>query len=271
MHEKENFLYDPPQLKNENFWVFHKFNWHTHTSPFCQPCATCLQKLFCIKSYDLLASDDWLYMMLSVPSDPQCPDEFHGIWWMQDNIAPETLFVFHDAEWKKTENGFEATKKLHYNWMRDPTCFGTVIHLLSWLGCFDMNIKIKNDSPWIQTNVIKTTDWLYLPIKKTELFVSEKNISMDHKHSEMLRYIFDSKTGKTRYQYRLRKIAYLTKNHKITKTSAFSEFISQLNISKQNQTSHWITTSDTDLQILNSKQILSINTPITQKIIRDDF
>ena len=48
--------------------------------------------------------DEWFLKMLEAPKDGDfCPDFLRGIWWMQDNIANETVVSLESAQWGRPE------------------------------------------------------------------------------------------------------------------------------------------------------------------------
>ena len=48
--------------------------------------------------------DEWFLKMLEAPKDGDfCPDFLRGIWWMQDNIANETVVSLESAHWGRPD------------------------------------------------------------------------------------------------------------------------------------------------------------------------
>ncbi|CAE7228323.1 unnamed protein product [Symbiodinium microadriaticum] len=74
-----------------------------------------------------------------------CPEEMRGVWWLEDNLAHETLVIFNDAKWLQSEDNpaiWEFFHDLPQTWFRDPTLFGYILGIAAaW--------KI-NDSKWTE-------------------------------------------------------------------------------------------------------------------------
>ncbi|CAE7248973.1 unnamed protein product [Symbiodinium necroappetens] len=135
-------LYNPPQLVSSctGFAARLSMCWNslfTHRAPICAkpviPC--CCAKAVQSRISDLAAvklsdPDDWFVKMLSV-EHPNTPEFLKGLFWMEDNYAPEVLLTFQDMDWVSGKQGYFMPK---YSWTNDPSCIGTACLCINFSG-----------------------------------------------------------------------------------------------------------------------------------------
>jgi len=56
--------------------------------------------------------------------NPNCPDDFLGVWWQRDGSGAETLITWHEADWKSKK---EAAKQEIYGWTFTPSWMGYLV------------------------------------------------------------------------------------------------------------------------------------------------
>jgi len=62
--------------------------------------------------------------LLKSPVNPNCPDDYLGVWWQRDGSEVETMITFHDADWVSKQ---EASKEEVYGWTFTPNWIGYVV------------------------------------------------------------------------------------------------------------------------------------------------
>ncbi|CAE7242534.1 unnamed protein product [Symbiodinium natans] len=223
-------VYNPPQLVSSCKGVCARvsmcFNClFTHRSPVCAkpliPCCCasavqgCIPKLADVK---LSEPDEWFVKMLSV-EHPNTPEFLKGIFWMEDNYAPEVLLTFQDMDWVSGEQGYFNPK---YSWTNDPTCIGTTclcMHLnnspsTAWPFTLSPNGK------WININ----PQWIYIP-GEGETITRPDGSVVEMGPRDMIRVSFKNASDPTsgmNYQYLVRLVAYV-EDGKLIKTKAYDE------------------------------------------------
>ena len=73
----------------------------------------------------------------------KCPKPFRGLFWLENNTASETVTTFEDAIW--SDDGLRGMKNSTDNWLRDYTCCGSMIVILSGV----VGWSISKDGKWL--------------------------------------------------------------------------------------------------------------------------
>ena len=127
--------YEPVQLDAEKFPL--PCSWVDWWSPRSWCCCTCFPLAHClhgrgnpclVQTVDAL--DPELYRKtLQLPT--KCPNELRGVWWLQDNIAHETLVIFNDSFWEDVDEPGSGTMFFQHDlpqtWLRDLSMFGLIL------------------------------------------------------------------------------------------------------------------------------------------------
>jgi len=235
-------VYDPPQLKKSfQPGPLRNINWATRDSPLCNsfPCclsqcimACCLKPCCHKKQVELSDPDEWFHRMLQAES-PSCPERLRGIWWMKDNIVPEELGTFGDAEWVSVPEQEEmlATKLLRQNWAYGTNAFA------STLSCFNAAAKTEQ-------KLVQHGKWLFMGSGATgSMFLTmiEEGDDIVNPDGSKPRYTpgldamrvtweDEARTAMT-YQYFARKVAYLDGEGNLVKTDGYDELMERTRLS----------------------------------------
>ncbi|CAE7771013.1 unnamed protein product [Symbiodinium pilosum] len=222
--------YNPPQLITSctGFGARVSMCWNslfTHRAPICaQPVIPCCCAKFMQNSVSELAQvklsepDDWFKKMLSV-EHPNTPEILKGLFWMEDNYAPEVLLTFQDMDWVTGEQGYFQPK---YSWTNDPSCIGTVClcsnYQSTWRSAWPF--KFSPNGKWININ----PQWIYIPDEGEKITRPDGSV-VEMAQGDMIRVSFvvaNDPTSGMNYQYIIRRVAYM-KDGKLIKTKAYDE------------------------------------------------
>jgi len=230
-------LYDPPQFKKS--WQpcgLGNINWMTRDSPMCNsfPCCLsqcmitcCLKPCFRKQPVELSNPDEWFLRMLQA-ENPSCPEHLKGLWWMQGNIVPEQIAQFSDGDWVAAPEQEEmiGTKKLYQNWAYGTNAFASI------LSCFNAARKFE-------TTLAKHGKWAALGGDAYMVLLEEAN-EIVNPDGTVPRYTpgvdwmrltwTDSSLSELKYQYLMRRIAYLDGQGKLVKTDAYSELMEKTSL-----------------------------------------
>jgi len=221
--------YDPPQFATGYLpkssctcW-----NWWQQRSRVWCCCACCVYKC-CVKNVEYLPfeqPDEWMVKMLSTGVSPKCPKRLQGIFWLQDNIAAhEHLVTFHDADWATERLGL---KDISYNWTRGPTAFGAFLACFVQSKGYKMRLEVSPNEKWLSFCGSGEPQWMYMP-SPGEQYTTPDGKTIVPDPEELMRVSFkDSSdyTSEVTYQYRVRKIAYLSEDGTLVKTSAYNDLL----------------------------------------------
>jgi len=228
--------YNPPQLK-EGYMPRYVYccNWWQQRSPLCAlpcpPCclAPCLRRCLLPSAETLQFDkpDEWMVKMLTTGTSPNCPEEWKGLYWLCDNIAPhEHILTFHDADWR--DDKF-MQKIYSNNFSAGTTAFGTG----GLIGAKFMNVKlgiqISPNGKWINMGRDQIGDGMIYRVGPEDNFLLPDGNKLQYEDGLMMRISgIDSNSpvvdqSHVSYQYLVRKIAYLDDQGKLVKTPAYEE------------------------------------------------
>merc|ERR1712048_1445465 len=119
--------YDPPQLKGP-YYAASLTDCFTHRSQVCTQSPLCCAPMFqkCVGNLEygkLSEPDTWFSRWLEV-ENPNMPEFMKGIYWMEDNVAPEVVMTFQAMDWRR--GGMQGYIMPKYNWTSDVSCMGTL-------------------------------------------------------------------------------------------------------------------------------------------------
>mmetsp|Transcript_137334 Transcript_137334/g.194327 ORF Transcript_137334/g.194327 Transcript_137334/m.194327 type:complete len:330 (+) Transcript_137334:60-1049(+) len=227
--------YDPPQKKPKFVKKLRDVNLFTPRSPWFTGFPCCGAELWrCYLRHsqgyemqDVYISDpdDWFLQILEPPkSGNHCPDFLKGVWWMQDNVANETIVSLESAHWghpygPNPEVGMKHALK---NWTTGTGMLGTVI----------MNVKrnawpclrLSPDRKWI---TFSKHDFIYLLDANDKLKDVKGNEIPFRVGDDFLRVSWrngDPKQG-IDYQYLFRKVAFKDAEGKLQKTPTYQQLL----------------------------------------------
>ena len=223
-------IYNPPQLVSTCKGFGARVSMcgnclFTHRAPICAKpqfpccCASAAQgRVQDLAHVKLSEPDEWFVKMLSV-EHPNTPDFMKGIFWMEDNYAPEVLLTFQDMDWVSGTRGYFNPK---YSWTNDPTCIGTLCL------CMHLNnsprsawpFSVSPNGKWININ----PQWIYRPDEGEKITRPDGSV-VEMGRGDMIRVSFANASDPTsgmNYQYLVRLVAYM-ENGKLVKTKAYDE------------------------------------------------
>lgn len=227
--------YDPPQKKPAYVKKLRNVNLFTPRSPYFHGFPCCVSEAmrcyvrhkYGYEMQDVYLSnpDEWFLKMLEAPKDGDfCPDFLRGIWWVQDNIANETVVSLESAHWGRPDgpNPEVGMKHALKNWTTGNGLLGTVI----------MNIKrdawpclrISPDRKWI---AFSAHDYIYLLDETDKLKDPQGNPVPFRVGDDFLRISWrdgDPLKG-IDYQYLLRRVAYKDGDGKLQKTPTYEKLL----------------------------------------------
>lgn len=222
-----------------NVWFLYWCDWASARAPVCAkpmvPCCCagcCSACCTCCTPWESLKEPNEAFIKMLSAKDPNCPDEFKGIWWMEDNIAAEMLMTFQDADWADDAASFK--KSLAFNWTRSPTMFGSILQLAASVGhCFGSSYlrgKLSPDKKWIalfENDRASAPKWVYR-IQPGDKFALPGGGDLQTVLGDMMRIDWRSPydtSSEIAFQYRVRRVAYLDNNGKLVKTSAYDDLL----------------------------------------------
>lgn len=230
-------MYDPPQLRPGYMLKYVYFcNWWQQRSPLCaslySPCcpclASCLRKCF-VPSAETLKfdqPDEWMMKMLTTGTSPNCPEEWKGIYWLCDNIAPhEHILTFQDGDWRSDKF---MQKIYSNNFTTGTTAFGTGGLIGAKLFDVILGIQISPNNKWINMGRDELgSGWIYR-VGPEDKFLLPDGGELPYEDGLMMRISVNStapvmENANVTYQYIVRKIAYLDGDGKLVKTPAYDE------------------------------------------------
>eukprot|EP00929_Paragymnodinium_shiwhaense_P117208 TRINITY_DN8751_c0_g1_i1.p1 TRINITY_DN8751_c0_g1~~TRINITY_DN8751_c0_g1_i1.p1 ORF type:complete len:356 (-),score=64.40 TRINITY_DN8751_c0_g1_i1:535-1602(-) len=120
------------------------------------PCCCCqgsMQRHLCgisrVETLKVTDPDEAFKRMLAV-SNPNCPEHLQGIWWLEDNVAPEGLVLFQDSEWFQ-EGVFVKDGK--YNWTYDGNDLAGLIESTNnWKVVSRVQFETSPNGRWMAIN-----------------------------------------------------------------------------------------------------------------------
>ncbi|CAJ1400276.1 unnamed protein product [Effrenium voratum] len=229
--------YDPPQKKPAYVKKLRNFNFFTPRSPYGAGFPFCVSEGWrCYirhkhgyEMQDVYISDPeaWFLKMLEPPKCGNfCPDLLKGVWWMQDNIANETLVSWESAHWGKPDgrNPEVGMKSCLRNWTTGNGLLGTVIMNIKsggWQG-----VRISPDRKWIN---LGGHDFIYLLDEKDHLVDPQGKEVSFRVGEDFLRVSYqdgDPKKG-IDYQYLLRRVAFKDAKGQLQKTPIYEQLLDQ--------------------------------------------
>jgi hypothetical protein len=152
-------VYDPPRLR-PSYWggsCFTRCNYFAPRAICCSPCRDCCACCCCRESLSLTDPDEAFKKLLAI-DHPMCPQSLKGIYWMQDNIAAETLVTFQDGDWSSPTSGMKVGAT---NWTGHYTLSG--FQKLNFT--FPMPMQMSPDGKWmaLKTGVIRLFTYIVQP------------------------------------------------------------------------------------------------------------
>ena len=223
--------YSPPQLQPGYFPnICNRIDFITHNSKCCNYCPLTSQA----RLFDLTRDGDIFLNKLLENESEKCPEYLRGVWWMQDNVVNERFVTFGDADWKTDKY---AIKHMKYNWTNDNTCQGKVHSCILATFPLNLEIEISNDNKWIAIRSISTKGWMgridedvkysnewWEPQLRNTIGVSKEDLYR-------LTYAeFTNSKSRLKYQYGMKRVAYLDKNGTLVKTEAWNEYLRRCNL-----------------------------------------
>ena len=227
-------VYNPPQLISQCSGICARVSMcgnslFTHRAPICaRPmipccCASVAQgRIPELAQVKLSEPDDWFLKMLSV-EHPNTPEFLKGLWWMEDNYAPEVLLTFQDMDWVSGTQGYFMPK---YSWTNDPSCIGTVCLFANFSGSPSSAwpFNVSPNGKWININ----PQWIYVPDEGERITRPDGSV-VEMGRGDMMRMSFNDPSDPTsgvNYQYLVRLVAYKDpKDGKLTKTKGYDELL----------------------------------------------
>jgi len=236
-------IYAPPQLNEGKFSGFiRSINFWGRRSPLLRPCGitACLHRCFSPRTTASRISNDEIFYELLDPSreSPTAPDFLRGVWWLKENLAPETLITIHNWAWKSSAKslgpGKPAPKKptgpvglgaVLYNWTSDPTLSGCCF--ASFVGGL-VNIQIHPEGKWIALAFFRDPskdsrvfwDWIYV-VQEGDEFYSPDGEKLDYlTPGNLIRLtwsqqdVYECDNANLNYMYTPLKVATLDKDGK---------------------------------------------------------
>lgn len=228
--------YDPPQKKPSYVRKLRNFNFFTPRSPWGVgfPCCVSEGMRCYVRNYlghhdmqDVYLSkpDEWFLKMLEPPAEGNfCPEFLRGVWWMQDNIANETLVSLESAHWGRPDGPHPEVGMKHAlrNWTTGAGLLGSVIMNIkrdSWPG-----LHISPDRKWI---TFSRHDFIYLLDANDKLVDLKGNEVPFRVGDDYLRVSWkdgDPKKG-IDYQYLLRRVAFKDEKGQLQKTPTYEKLL----------------------------------------------
>jgi len=217
-------IYDPPQLKGA-YYAPCLIDCFTHRSKVCALPPLCCAPMFqkCVRGLEygkLSEPDAWFSRMLE-EKNPNMPEFMKGLYWMEDNVAPEVIMTFQSMDWR--EGGMQGYILPKYNWTNDVSCWGTCCTFtnctgspgVAWPFTFSPDRKFLNINPqWIY--VMQPGDQIHRP----------DGTPVEFEPGDMMRMAFNDNTDPSSgltYQYLVRRVAYMDGSGNLIKTKAYEE------------------------------------------------
>jgi len=165
--------------------------------------------------------------MLTTGTSPNCPEEWKGIYWLCDNIAPhEHILTFQDGDWKSDK----FCQKIYANNLTTGTTgFGTGALIGAKLMNVMLKLQISPNGKWINMGVDKIGDGMIYRVGPEDKFLLPDGGELQYEDGLLMRISgIDSNkpvvdNSMVSYQYLVRKIAYLDHDGKLVKTPAYEE------------------------------------------------
>lgn len=176
--------------------------------------------------------DEWFKDFLDW-SHPACPDEFKGIWWMKDNIAPTGVFTMQDGDWEDSRTFLKSTK---YNWTVDAcNLWGMAMTGKFWTAGGEMLFKLSPSRKWMHITMHDNDTHFAYVIQPGDVLRGPDGCIMDLTPGEdLLRISYTSRddvdaksvgAGSITYLYLARRIAYLDESGRLVKTKRYEEML----------------------------------------------
>lgn len=225
-------IYDPPQFR-WNFLLHNVplrccFACDACTYPVCAPCVVCASpflpwKVFSIQEDSL----EWAAPFFR-NINASVPKEMIGIYWMQDNVFPESLVAIHSNPFDS--NG-EMTLKVEENWSKYATLAGCFLQNTARFKCWSQTAAIQRDGMNLK---IKLSDgWL---VQTPSLVSKEDSPVPFDPNNDFVRFSYKNKRDETdgvTYQYRMRKIVGINKQNEIVPLPALTEYLNSIQNTEQ--------------------------------------
>eukprot|EP00929_Paragymnodinium_shiwhaense_P014410 TRINITY_DN122319_c0_g1_i1.p1 TRINITY_DN122319_c0_g1~~TRINITY_DN122319_c0_g1_i1.p1 ORF type:complete len:361 (+),score=51.88 TRINITY_DN122319_c0_g1_i1:39-1085(+) len=256
--------YAPPQLNNccclSVAYCMMRF-------PCCGCVQTCTQRCCCStwKLQKLAISDpDELFMQMLSVKNPACPEYLKGIWWMEDDVAPEGLLTFQDAEWfadgpfvkdgwhgwSYASNSIGGLGLIGLNWLSNPRTQFEPAPGGRWIG-----IRFSDRKPFNFIYVLNDGDVLRRPDGSLVDFTPGE---------DLLRQTFSSFDPQTPvlYQYLVRRVAYLDADGSLVKTKHYEKLKASASTSTAWQgLKNCFRQAAPDFKWIADPQVVAISTP----------
>jgi len=226
--------YDPPQKKVSFTGIWRNWNLWTPRSPWGVGFPCCLgESLRCylntkgheVQDVFISKPDEWfLKLMEPPPEGNHCPEILRGVFWMQDNIANETIVSLESAHWGKPDGPHPnlGIKHCFRNWTTGTGMLGTTVLVVKerlWPV-----FQVAVDKKWIS---LSKDDYIYVLDANDKLVDPQGNEIPFRVGDDLLRITWvEGKPEKgIYYQYLLRRIAFKDADGKLQKTPTYEKLL----------------------------------------------
>ena len=206
-----------------------------HRSPYCVCCLPLcfLPTYWCCnkQKINVIEEGDRLLQLLLSKESKKCPNDLKGVWWFGDNISHERLTTLSDANWITDHYG---VKEMSQHWTNDWTCIGCCLTCcVGGLG-LKMKIEISQDNEWIAIDYYLDRQWMkrvkqdiFYPMDWWDI---ENRGKVGATQGDILRLSYDNHLNPktTKYQYVLKRVAYLDECGNVVKTAQWNEYIKRV-------------------------------------------
>lgn len=219
--------YNPPQKNFLNSWKNIPMWWNHRSWLFC-PIPYCVLSSCCSPKETMAYLTDGNKVINDMlgphPDSSKVPEAVrNSLFWMEDNIAAETLFSFNRAAWRSQtpEGRVIGVGNLGYDFTNDVNVYGAILSFL--LKSRYYNFQQSPDGKWILVAVFNDPNnveeeiqyiWVYV-VQEGDVFKSEDGNVIDFvKPGDIIRITFQNQSdpydiSSMKYWYFPRRVATL--------------------------------------------------------------
>lgn len=219
-------LYDPPQTKSRcclmNFGLCILRSSCCGLAPIAR---CCCYSCCCQRQYGRITEPDaWFTEMLTTRVHKNCPEFLLGVWWLYDNPGAENLVTLQDADWISPDRGLKINR---YNWTVDANnIFGSILTANYWVNGGNLLLEVSPNRRWVRATIwTGGSNWIYVLQPGDELRGPDGSLVDFVPGEDLLRisYVKDDQSSKVKFQYLMRRVAYLDAAGRLVKTKYYDE------------------------------------------------
>ena len=147
-------IFEPPQ-KRTCKGIFCVPLWWWHRSCYCQPCVRMIYSSSGAK-LERITDDEMFSKILGPhPESEKVPAPLRNkLFWMENNVAPETLVSFNRWSWRSNtkEGRIIGLGNMRYDWTKDPTCLGFLLTIIQ--SNMFATIQASPDGKWFLIGIL---------------------------------------------------------------------------------------------------------------------